>query len=238
MDELVAIDEPVIRKTVPVAEIELCNDREAEADGETEIDGLLLLLPENKAEDVSETVVETQLEYEGSIVSDNEAFAERLSVETVDGDVEAPKEREAVLDGVTDFVIFIVEVKTAEAELTQLNVPDDDGDTPRVTESRIEILAFADTEAVDDTIPVTVGFSPVADVLELPDPDDDTEGESLRIAVTVDDVDGVSVVEEMAECESASEALLELVAEPQAVAVCVGVLVKNAVIDFTLDKDT
>ena len=60
--ELVAIDEPVNRKTLPVAVIELCNDKEEEVEGETEIDGLPLLLPEMRDDDVSETVVEIQLE--------------------------------------------------------------------------------------------------------------------------------------------------------------------------------
>jgi len=60
--ELVAIDEPVIRKTLPVAVIELCNDKEEEVEGEAEIDALPLLLPEMRDDEVSETEVETQLE--------------------------------------------------------------------------------------------------------------------------------------------------------------------------------
>ena len=93
--------------------------------------------------------------------------------------MEAPREREGVLDEVTVFVIRGVAVPTTEAEMAQLNVPDGDGDTPRVDESRVEKLALADTEVEDDTIPVTVGFSTVADILELPDTDDETEIESL-----------------------------------------------------------
>jgi len=60
--ELVAIDEPVIRKTLPVAVIELCNDKEEEVEGEAEIDALPLLLPEMRDDEVSETEVESQLE--------------------------------------------------------------------------------------------------------------------------------------------------------------------------------
>jgi hypothetical protein len=60
--ELVAIDEPVIRITLPVAVIELCNDKEEEVEGQAEIDGLPLLLPEIREDDVSETEVESQLE--------------------------------------------------------------------------------------------------------------------------------------------------------------------------------
>ena len=72
---------------------------------------------------------------------------------------------------------------------------------PRVAESRVEILALADTEVVKDTKLVTVGFSTVADILELPDTDDEIDIELLWYAVAVDDVDGVSVIEEMTECE-------------------------------------
>ncbi len=93
--------------------------------------------------------------------------------------MEAPKEREAVIDRVSVFVIRGVAVPTTEAEMAQLNVPDGDGDTPRVAESRVEKLAYADTEVVDDTKLVTVGYNPVADILELPDTDDETEIESL-----------------------------------------------------------
>ena len=50
---------------------------------------------------------------------------------------------------------------------------------PRVAESRVEILALADTEVVKDTKLVTVGFSTVADILELPDTDDEIDIELL-----------------------------------------------------------
>ena len=93
--------------------------------------------------------------------------------------MDAPKERETVLDGVSVLVIRGVAVPTTEAERAQLNVPDGDGDMPRVDEARVEKLALADTEIVDDTKLVTVGFCPVADVLELPVTDDETEIELL-----------------------------------------------------------
>lgn len=111
-------------ETLPLGDLEVRGDSEADWEGETVPDALPLLLHDSAGDADSFGEFEELPDDEAHPVADRDAIGERLAEDRADGEPVAPMERVVVDDVVTLLVLAPVPVKVAEADLRVLGEAD------------------------------------------------------------------------------------------------------------------